>query len=67
MKSGLVDIAYTIMQEREKAIAVADGTTETVNGRERLKWFWLPRSAIEINNDGTVTMSERLAMEKGLI
>jgi hypothetical protein len=72
VKSNLVDIACEIMQEREKAIAVADGTMETITygkglADERLKWFWLPRSAIEINDDGTVTMPESLAMEKGLI
>lgn len=67
MKSNLVDIACEIVQQREKAIAIADGTMEQVDGRERPKWFWLPRAAVEINDDGTVTMPERLAMEKGLI
>jgi hypothetical protein len=72
MKSNLVDIACEIVQEREKAIAVADGTMEEITyghglTNKRLKWFWLPRSAIEINDDGTITMPESLAVEKGLI
>lgn len=67
MKSNLVDIACEVVQEREKAIAVADGTMEQFNGRERLRWTWLPRAAVEVNDDGTVTMPESLALEKGLI
>lgn len=71
-ESDLVDITCEIMQEREKAIAVADGTMEDINyshglSDERLKWFWLPRSQIEINGDGTITMPEWLAKDKGLI
>ena len=73
MKSDLVDIACTIVRESEKAIAIIDGTEEEIASpftgeiKKRAKWFWLPRAAIEINDDGTVTMPERLAMEKGLI
>lgn len=67
MKSNLIDIACVIRAEREKSVAVADGTTETHEGREREVWFWLPRSQIEINDDGTVTMPEWLARDKGLI
>lgn len=70
----LVEIACRIMQETEKAIAIADGTTEPApggGGRERQKWFWLPLSQIEIDRqrDGTaiVTMPEWLALERGLI
>lgn len=63
----LVDIECRVVQRRPKAIAIVDGTTETVNGRERDKWFWLPLEAVEENDDGTVTMPERLALNKGLI
>lgn len=65
----LVDIACEIRRDdpRQKAVAVADGTREEIRGREREKWFWLPRSEIEINPDGTVTMPEWLALEKGLV
>jgi hypothetical protein len=73
MRSDLIDIACKVRRETEKAIAVADGTTEeTVDPhtgviREREKFFWLPKSMVEVNDDGTVTMPERLASEKGLI
>ncbi len=69
MKSDLVDIACEIRSNdpSKKSVAVADGTTETFEGLEREKWFWLPRSQIEINDDGTVTMPEWLAVDKGLV
>ena len=69
MKSHLVDIACEVRRDipGHKAIAVADGSTEELRGRTREKWFWLPRSEIEVNADGTVTMPEWLAHEKGLI
>lgn len=63
--SKLVDIACVVREKREKAIAVVDGTMDPELNRE--KWFWLPRSQIEINDDATVTMPEWLAKEKGLI
>lgn len=63
----LVDIACEIRLRTEKAIGVADGTMEKYKGREREKIFWLPKSLIEENDDGTVTMPERLAKGKGLI
>lgn len=75
MKSNLVDIACEIRQDdpTKKAIAVADGTMEEVVDQrtgevtEREKWFWLPRSQIEIDGEGTVTLPDWLAREKGLI
>lgn len=69
-KSELVDVTCQVRKDdpTKKAIAVADGTTETIDGREREKWFWLPRSQIEVNaGDGTVTMPRWLAEEKGLV
>lgn len=66
-KSDLIDITCKIRSQSGKAVAVADGTTEEIDGRIREKWFWLPVSQIEINGDGTVTMPEWLAHEKGLI
>lgn len=65
--SDLVDIECEIVQDRELSIAIKDGTTEEVEGQEREKWFWLPKSQIEINGDGIVTMPVWLAEEKGLI
>jgi len=71
VKSNLVDISCHIADEREKAVAIADGTMEKLDdGREREKWFWLPRSQIEIDTSGkqpVVTMPEWLAKDKGLI
>ena len=63
MRSNLVDVECEIALESNMAIAVTDGTMEN----ERLKLFWLPKSQIEINDDGTVTMPEWLAIEKELI
>ena len=69
----LIDIACQVVQRRERAIAIADGTEEEYVSkhdalkRKRLKWFWLPLAAVEENGDGTITLPERLALEKGLI
>jgi hypothetical protein len=60
MKSDLVDIAGEIRTQTEKAIQFYDGTT----------LVWLPRSQIEIDDDGRtviVAMPEWLAKDKGLI
>ena len=65
-KSSLIDIACIIKHNHpsKQAIAISDGTME--NGEE--KWFWLPRSQIEIyEEEGIVVMPEWLALEKGLI
>jgi hypothetical protein len=65
-KSDLVDIACEIVRQTDKAVGVSDGTTDMeLDGMPKL--FWLPKSQIEINDDGTITMPEWLAMEKGLI
>jgi hypothetical protein len=68
----LVDIACKVRIDNpdKKAIAVSDGTMEKhpkLKGKEREKFFWLPRSLIEVNDDGTVTMPEWLAEREGLI
>ena len=56
-RSDLVDIAGEIRAQTEKAIQFYDGE----------RTVWLPRSQIEINDDGTVTMPEWLAVDKGLV
>lgn len=69
-KSDLVDIECRVVSDdpRKKAIAVVNGTDERVHGGgKQEKWFWLPRQYVEINDDGTVTIPEWLALEKGLI
>lgn len=62
-RSNLVDISVVLVHQTEKAVLVDAGGDRNV---------WLPRSAIEIECDAngktwTVTLPERLAMEKGLI
>jgi len=56
-KSDIVDIACEIRAETERAIQIFDGD----------KTVWLPRSQVEIGDDGTVAMPSWLATEKGLI
>ncbi len=53
----LVDVAGEIKARTEKAIKFYDGD----------RTVWLPCSQIEINDDGTVTMPEWLALDKELI
>jgi len=68
MKSDLVDIEVVIHHQTEKAVLVSlDGESDGA--------VWLPLSQIEIEIEieeeprsiAIVTMSERLANEKGLI
>jgi hypothetical protein len=66
MKSDLVDIAG--VKHAETALAILFSDTA-----DRKDAKWLPKSQIEFHHDGgrdefiTVTMPERLALEKGLI
>ena len=72
-----VQIECQIIEEREKAIKVTDGTTEEYQDRQTgethvgTKWFWIPRSQIlGLEREGdkvTLTLPEWLAKEKGLI
>jgi hypothetical protein len=54
-KSELFDLAAEIKGETEKAWRLFDGT----------KTEWVPKSQVEDNGDGTFTMPEWLAKEKG--
>jgi hypothetical protein len=76
----LTDVAVTVRQIREKAIAVADGTTkewmdpDTGVVSEKEAWYWLPKSQIEVDPEDyeagdavTVTLPEWLATDKGLL
>lgn len=56
-RSDLIDIALDKKHETSAAFLVSDGVTEC----------WLPKSQCEMNDDGTFTMPEWLAKEKGLI
>lgn len=53
----LSDIAAEIRVETARAWLVFDGAREV----------WLPKSLVESNGDGTFTLPEWLAKEKGLI
>lgn len=55
--SDLVDIAARLRGETEKALRISDGVTEA----------WVPKSQVENNGDGTFTMPEWLAEEKGFV
>ena len=56
-KSELIDIAAEIRGETEKAFRLHDGT----------KTEWVPKSQVEDNGNGTFTMPEWLAKDKGFI
>ena len=56
-KSELIDITAQIRRETEKAFKLFDGT----------KTEWVPKSQVEKNSDGTFTMPEWLAKDKGFI
>lgn len=66
MRSDLIDIAGVIHHQTEKAILFSDDG-------DKDKAVWLPKSAIEVEQDQkkpsyvTVTMPERLAKDKGLL
>ncbi len=53
----LTDIAGEIRGETENAIRIYDGA----------RTEWVPRRLVEVNSDGTFTMPEWLAKEKGFI
>lgn len=57
MADRIVDIAAEIRGETEKAYRLFDGT----------KTEWVPKSQVENNEDGTFTMPEWLAKDKGFI
>ena len=57
MKKELIDIAGTLRGETEKALRIFDGKATE----------WVPKSLVEDNGDGTFTMPEWLAKEKGFI
>lgn len=63
-RSDLIDIACAVRRDLGASILIADGS-EDDNGNEKLTC--LPKSQVEINDDGTVTMPEWLAKDRGLI
>lgn len=56
-RSELIDIAAELKGETDKAYRIFDGS----------KTEWVPKSQVERNSDGTFTMPEWLAVEKGFV
>lgn len=56
-KEKLIDIAAEVRGETDRAWQLFDGT----------KTEWVPKSQVEQNDDGTFTMPEWLAVDKGFI
>ena len=56
-KSELVDVAAELKGETDSAYRIFDGD----------RTEWVPKSQVERNDDGTFTMPEWLALEKGFI
>lgn len=56
-KRELIDIAAQKRGETDKAIRLFDGKTTE----------WVPKSQVEDNDDGTFTMPEWLAKDKGFL
>jgi hypothetical protein len=56
-KRELVDVAAELRGETDKAFRIYDGKTTE----------WVPKSHVERNPDGTFTMPEWLAQDKGFI
>jgi RNase P/RNase MRP subunit p29 len=53
----LYDFEGRVVHETEKALLLSDGTRQA----------WFPRSMVQDNGDGTFTVPERLAVEKGFV
>lgn len=69
MSKQLVDIAAEIHHETDKAYLLYDGRSEIKKGDtvpSKVK-VWIAKSQVEDNGDGTFTMPEWLAKEKGFI
>lgn len=64
-KSNLVDVVAEKRMEKGGGIALFQGNMNEETGRE--EWVWVPKSQVEDNGDGTFTMPEWLAKDKGLI
>jgi len=67
--NNLTDIAAEIRHETDNAYLLFDGRTEIKKGdtiKSEIRQ-WVPKSQVENNKDGTFTMPEWLAKEKGFI
>jgi len=62
--SKLVDLTLEKRHETDLAFLLTEGDKDA-NDKE-IQW-WVPKSIVEENGDGTYTMPEWLAIEKGMI
>lgn len=67
--SKLIDIAAELRHETNSAYLLWDGREEIKKGDTKSSELriWVPKSQVENNEDGTFTMPEWLALEKGFI
>ncbi len=56
-RSNLVDIDATLVHETDRAVLLDTGSARA----------WVPKSVVEDNGDGTWTLPEPMAVEKGLV
>lgn len=57
-KHDLVDIDdWTVYRKSEKGLLLKQGSKEV----------WVPKQFVEVQDDGTLTMPEWLAVDKGLV
>lgn len=68
-KQQLVDISAAIRHETDNAYLLFDGRSEIKKGDTTASEIktWVPKSMVEDNKDGTLTMPEWLAQKKGFI
>lgn len=60
-----IDVVVEIVHETDKAYGVSNGNEDfDLDGRRKL--IWLPKSQVEKNDDGTISMPGWLAEERGL-
>lgn len=65
----LIDVAAQLKGETDKAFCLYDGRSEVKKGNTTPSELrvWVPKSQVEDNGDGTYTMPEWLALDKGFI
>lgn len=56
-RSNLVDLDLTLIHETDGAYLLSNGTNKA----------WVPKAAVEKNDDGTFTMPQALAEDKELV
>lgn len=64
-ENQMVEVDAEKRMERGGSTALYQGKDDPQNGREI--WVWVPTSRIKDNGDGTFSMPEWLALDKGLI